>query len=105
MPLWKLNFIPFGLAHVPIWVLAEDQALERPLIAPPTMAAARASADQPLAAWVPAMPVPEEADSAPTPRADGFKRFVDRFVDAVVRFGDRSYEAKVRSGRLNRYYY
>jgi hypothetical protein len=49
--------------------------------------------------------VPEEADSAPPPRADGFKRFVDRFVDAVVRFGDRSYEAKVRSGRLNRYYY
>jgi len=101
MPLWKLNFIPFGLAHVPIWVLAEDQALERPRIAPPTVAPARASSDQPLAAWVPATPVPEEADFAPTPRPDGFKRF----VDAMVRFGDRSYEAKVRSGRLNRYYY
>jgi len=105
MSLWKLNFIPFGLAQVPIWVLAEDQALERPRIASPTVAPARASSDQPLAAWVPATPVPEEADFAPTPRPDGFKRFVDRFVGALVRFGDRSYEAKVRSGRLNRYYY
>jgi hypothetical protein len=105
MPLWKLNFIPFGLAQVPIWVLAEDQALERPRIAPTAVVPARASAELPVAAVVPAMPVPEDVDPAPLPRPDGFKRFVDRFVGALVRFGDRSYEAKVRSGRLNRYYY
>jgi hypothetical protein len=97
MPLWKLKVVPFGLAHVPLWVLAQDQALEPPQIAPPACALAAAAA--------PAAPTPEAVDPAPPPRRDGFKRFVDRFVDALVRFGDRSYEAKVRSGRLNRYYY
>jgi hypothetical protein len=97
MSIWKLNFVPFGFAHIPIWVLAEDQALVRPAIAPP--------ADAKVAAAAPATLLPEDVDPVPPPRADGFKRFVDRFVDALVRFGDRSYEAKVRSGRLNRYYY
>lgn len=96
MAFWKLNFIPFGLARVPIWVLAEDQALERPATAP-----------RPAALIAPPLrgSVPERVDSAPPPRANGFRRFVDRFVDAMVRLGDCSYEAKVRSGRLNRYYY
>jgi len=96
MSFWKLNFIPFGLAQVPIWVLAEDQALERPATAPPPAALIAAPLRTSL---------PENVDSAPPPRANGLRRFVDRFVDALVRFGDRSYEAKVRSGRLNRYYY
>ena len=103
MSIWKLNFVPFGFAHVPIWVLAEDQALEPRILKP---AAAQDA--------VPAVPVPESAvpepaieASVPDPGREpsGFRRFVDRFVDALVRFGDRSYEAKVRSGRLNRYYY
>jgi hypothetical protein len=88
--------MPFGLARVPIRVLAEDQVLERPAIAPRPAAL--------IAAPYPG-PLPESVDSAPPPRANGFKRFVDRFVNALVSFGDRSYEAKVRSGRLNRYYY
>lgn len=96
MPFWKLNFMPFGLARVPIWVLAEDQALARPAIAPRPTAL--------IAAPFPGPP-PESDDSARPPRANGLKRFVDRFVDVLVRFGDLSYEAKVRSGRLNRYYY
>jgi hypothetical protein len=96
MPFWKLNFMPFGLVQVPIWVLAEDQALERPVTAPRPAAL--------IAAPLPGS-LPENVESAPPPRANGFKRFVHRFVDGLVRLGDRSYEAKVRSGRLNRYYY
>jgi hypothetical protein len=96
MSFWKLNLMPFGLVQVPIWVLAEDQALERPATAP-----------RPAALIVVPYPgpLPASVDPAPPPRASGFRRFVDRFVDAVVSFGDRSYEAKVRSGRLTRYYY
>jgi hypothetical protein len=96
MPFWKLNFMPFGLVQVPIWVLAEDQALVRPATAPRPAALIAAPLPRSL---------PERVDSAPPPRASRLRRFADRFVDVLVRFGDRSYDAKVRSGRLNRYYY
>lgn len=99
MPIWKLSLISFGLIRLPMWVLAEGQALERPPAATPT---------RPAAVVIPAPDAPEvEMATGPlvTPQPSGFQRFVDRFVDAIVRYGDRSYEAKVRSGRLNRYFY
>jgi hypothetical protein len=84
MPVWKLNLIPFGFARLPMWVLAEDQALERPPAVTPAPRAVAATL--PLEA-----PAVETAEIARVPpRPSGFQRFVDRFVEAIVHFGERS---------------
>lgn len=99
MPIWKLNLIPFGFARMPMWVLAEDQALERPPIASPAAVPALAVSAQPT-------PIPAEAEvTAPPRKAGAPRRIAARAFDALVRYGERSYEAKRRSGRLNHCFY
>jgi hypothetical protein len=96
--LWKLNLIPFGFTRIPMWVLAEDQALERPPIASP-------AATAPAVSTLPALDPVETEAAAPPRKAGAVRRIAARVFDALVRFGERSYENKRRSGRLNHYFY
>jgi hypothetical protein len=98
MPIWKPNLIPFGFARS-MWVLAEDQALERPPIASPAAAPAPA---------VSIRPTQTPADTeivAPGRKPGALQRIATAVFDALMRYGERSYENKRRSGRLNHYFY
>lgn len=104
MPLWKLNFVPFGLVRIPFWVLAEDQALE-PLTVDPATVRKAAPAEVIVERASPPEPTAERSPPASEREPNGLTRFVDRLLAALVRFGEASYQAKVRSGRLNHYNY